>query len=187
LLLNAAGLRLAFQFESRIDGRQPAAGFGCVAIGSRAGFEQPVVISVVDIPLGDHWELRASGLWAEQVCEQPFVHWSFGLEAFALAIDEPDELLRRGYGHRVPLGWELDFVATSEPARQGDEVSQRGNVEGLLLTIDREIAVDGPALRAYWAESPPGFTAVEDLAHSRQPSGPAVAVLPTMAGPWAVR
>ena len=48
------------------------------------------------------------------MCEEPGRRWTYGLEAFALAVDDPAELLGRGYGHRVPLGWELEFEAPAD-------------------------------------------------------------------------
>lgn len=80
----------------------------------------PLVISELEGPMPERgWELRTSGLWADHICETPFEHWSYGLEAFALAVDEPRELLGRGFGDRVPLGWELDFEASEEPDLHG--------------------------------------------------------------------
>ncbi len=127
----------------------------------------PLVLVEVDIAVGnERWEYRSSGLWVEAVDEDPGVHWSYGLEAFALALDAPDELLGRGYGHRTALGWELDFVADrGEPAAvavadadpdQGidpDPVIDVGRVDGLLLTAPAEggeLPFAGAAWRASW-------------------------------------
>ncbi len=105
-----------------------------------------------------HWEVRGHGLWADHVVEQPLVHWSCGLEAFALAVDEPDELVRTGIGHRVPLGWELEFEADGEAfwATAEQHYLQPGTAHGIMLSKqgDREIA--GPATRQHWWGSDPG-------------------------------
>ncbi len=134
----------------------------------------PLVLVEVAIPVGnDRWEYRSSGLWVEAVCEDPGVHWSYGLEAFALALDQPDELLGRGYGHRTPLGWELDFVAATDPAMaepamvepvtdattasepaDPDPVVELGRIDGLLLTAPvegGELPLAGAAWRASWS------------------------------------
>ena len=103
----------------------------------------PVVMSEPNIPIpADRWEFRTDGLWAEQVCEKPHDHWSYGLEAFALEVDDPTELTSTGFGRRVPLGWELDFYATTpsrwlltdaEPLEHSGAYTQRENCPGLLL------------------------------------------------------
>jgi len=152
----------------------------------------PVVISAIDIPLGSGWELRTSGLWAEQTAENDPGHWSYGLEAFALAIEEPDELLRRGYGHRVPLGWELDFEAVDRPKPldsggddEQDGSSQPGTIEGLLLTRDGERPLAGTALRSFWIGRPPAHSDLAGMANLVD-SAPGSIVLPTAHGPWMV-
>lgn len=119
----------------------------------RAG-HLPLVLAEDDVPVvDDRWELRSSGLWIEAVCETPDAHWSYGLEAFALAIDEPDELLARGYGHRTPLGWELDFEAGGGPPAGRGAPLQGGRVDGLVLTgpgVEGELALGGPGRRGSW-------------------------------------
>lgn len=188
LVAIGSGLGFAVQFERR----NGVAGFQTVVFGLHTQLSaapHPVVISAIDIPLGQTWELRTSGLWAEQVRERPFDHWSYGLEAFALAIEEPDELTRRGFGHRVPLGWELDFVADASPVpvAAGDPGSftQTGAVEGLVLTGTGEHSITGRARRSHWSGAAPAHTDVGELEH-RQRSVPGSVVLPTMHGPWTV-
>ncbi len=122
--------------------------------------ELPVVLAEDEIVApAQRWELRASGLWADMICEQPFKHWSYGLEAFGLAIDEPDELLGRGYGDRVPLGWELDFESDADRvagfeqppgADVPDGYRQAGLADGLVLLADRSVPIHGPAVRYHW-------------------------------------
>ncbi|MEL6984650.1 MAG: hypothetical protein AAFO29_19640, partial [Actinomycetota bacterium] len=135
-------------------------------------------------------EYRSSGLWVEAVCEVPGVHWSYGLEAFALAIDRPDELLGKGYGHRTALGWELDFTTGSGDATDvssgsvsgagsvpGDEdpIVETGRVDGLLLTSPAEggeLPFSGAGWRASWTLLSPDPWPVE-LA---PPDGPPIEV-----------
>lgn len=192
LVASGSGLAVAVQFEQR-DG---VAAFQTVVFGlestvspSPPSGPRPVVISALHITFGQGWELRTSGLWAEQVRERPFDHWSYGLEAFALAIDEPDELIRSGLGHRVALGWEIDFVATESPldASGGGPGSfnQIGTVEGLVLTGDGEQPFEAPARRSHWTGDRPPHTDVDELDH-RERSEPGSVVLPTMRGPWTV-
>ena len=76
----------------------------------------PVVVRDHEVPLPRvGLEVRADGLWGELVCETPFEHWTDGLEAFGVALDEPTESLRGEIGERVPVGfdleWEIDRAA----------------------------------------------------------------------------
>ncbi|MGF1596277.1 MAG: hypothetical protein ACFCVK_05005 [Acidimicrobiales bacterium] len=157
--------RAAFQAAVLIDGRPP------------------LVIAEDDIaePVAG-WEIRASGLWADQVCEDPFVHWSYGLEAFALAIDDPAALLDRAHGVRLPLGWELEFESTGPPTvhPDGEGYDQDGIGHGLLLMADERWEIEGRARRSHrWGTSP--VTADERV--DDHPGGRLVA-LPTPAGVW---
>lgn len=123
---------------------------------------QPIVLVESELEIPDRlWEVRGSGLWAEHVCETPLDHWSYGLEAFALEIDDPQELLGRGHGTRVPLGWELEFEAshpglaigeTSTPSGGGSSATsyrQHGTVHGLLLTKAGSIEFTGNGSRSH--------------------------------------
>jgi hypothetical protein len=123
--------------------------------------QPPIVLAEEEIPNpGSRWELRSSGLWADHNCETPLDHWSYGLEAFALAIDEPQQLVRDGVGDRVPIGWELDFEANehstqlammdSNTATSTDGYEQSGVVHGLILTAMGKTAFEGPARRQHW-------------------------------------
>ncbi len=167
--LVAAGDSFSVAFQFACFRSLSVAGFH-VAVQPRTAADRcggdPLVIAVGDLDIPARWEFRTSGLWAEQVCEQPDIHWSYGLEAFALQIDEPDELLRRGYGLRTPLGWELDFevesVCPGRPPVNGAEsvdgappgvVEQVGTLEGLMLVGPDEFALAGPARRIHaWGD-----------------------------------
>ena len=144
------------------------------AVVLRVG-ELPLVLVEVGIPIvNDRFEFRTSGLWVEAVPEQPGIHWSYGLEAFALAIERPDDLLGQGYGHRTPLGWELDFVtgpadASAWPGVEVDpdlevdrEVeAEAGRLDGLMLTArgpEGERPFAGPAWRATLSGPSPPMT-----------------------------
>lgn len=163
------------------------------------------VIAESDLPVpapAQGWEFRGSGLWVDHVCEDPFVHWSFGLEAFALEIDEPTELLGNGYGHRVPLGWELDFEAVGDPTPTGDEATptdavggyrQLGRLHGVLLGAGDEIEIDGPAVSVHtWGSFHPSIVDLPAAglagpgAHDIGEAGPALAevALPGVDDVW---
>ena len=73
--------------------------------------------------------VRAEGLWAELVCETPDVHWTIGLEAFGVRLDEPADALRGEVGERVAVGLDVEW----------DE----GTVFGEVLIGTDRIAFDG--------------------------------------------
>ena len=74
-------------------------------------------------------EVRSDGLWAELVCEVPDEHWTFGLEAFGLRLDDREEARTAEVGERVPVGFDLEW----------DE----GHVVGELLIGRSRIPFDG--------------------------------------------
>ena len=76
--------------------------FSGAAVGS--GF---VVVrdDAVPRPRGRALEVRADGLWTEMTCETRGEHWSFGLEAFGLRVDDPDETI----GERIAVGYDLEW------------------------------------------------------------------------------
>ena len=53
-----------------------------------------VVDNEVALPRGPGLDLRADGLWADAVCETPLDHWTLGMEAFGVALDDPTEAYR---------------------------------------------------------------------------------------------
>ncbi len=148
----------------------------------------PVVIAEVEVPLPEtSWEVRASGLWADHICETPLDHWSYGLEAFALAVDDPFELLGRAVGDRVPLGWELEFEASGAALLDGATLDQStgayhqvGRSHGLLLSSDGEREIDGLAVRSHrWGTGQPLDVVVGD-----RPTVEEVVVLPDSGTSW---
>lgn len=143
----------------------------------------PVVVVELEVPLPSRgWEVRASGLWADHVCETPMDHWSYGLEAFGLAIDRPAELLGSAVGDRVPLGWELEFEARAAAQLTGaaTRYGQVGSVHGLLLEHQQTTEVDGYGVRSHWwgSEVPSRITLGDPA------GGDPTVVLPTVEGCW---
>src|SRR3954468_22191598 len=61
-------------------------------------------------------EVRAEGLWSALECEQPFDHWTIGLEAFAVALDDPEDAWHGERGAVVGLGFDLEWEATDPPS-----------------------------------------------------------------------
>ena len=157
---------IAMQVLVKTSASHNSASFHCGLF--RSG-RPPIVIAEADIRAPEsRWEFRTSGLWADTICETPFEHWTYGLEAFGLEITDPAELLGRGYGDRVPLGWELDFeaepgvaspTAIAAPAEPLTGYSQRGLAHGLVLSIAGEEEFAGAAIRQHWW----GSAATEDI------------------------
>lgn len=76
---------------------------------------QLVAVADTEVPaLRGSLELRTHGLWADHICETPFEHWTLGLEAFGLGLDDPAELYGRALGDRVPLGYDLEWETDGE-------------------------------------------------------------------------
>jgi hypothetical protein len=112
-------------------------------------------------------EIRADGLWAELVRETVGEHWSFGLEAFGLRLDDPAEGLLPGgeIGERVAVGLDLEWEVDDDgpAARSGG-----GTVRGDLLVGQGRIPFEGPGTfataaaatdwwRAPWRRAWPGL------------------------------
>jgi hypothetical protein len=84
-------------------------------------------------------EIRADGLWAELTCETPREHWTFGLEAFGIRLDDPAEALRAGgeIGERIADGLDIEWEV-------GPDGPPAGTVHGDVLVARSSHAIDGP-------------------------------------------
>ena len=78
-------------------------------------------------------EIRADSLWADVNCETPFDHWSLGLEAFGVALDDPDEALGDERGDRTGLGLDLEWEAAGPVAGGAPSYGQACRVHGEIL------------------------------------------------------
>ncbi len=118
--------------------------FVAVVLGSG---RRPVVLIDEAVPFPERgWEIRTTGLWADHNCETPQAHWSYGLEAFALAVDEPDQLLRADVGDRVPLGWDFEFESSAMPERLAGEGLAGEGLAGEGLAGDTRSDEQRPAV-----------------------------------------
>ncbi|MGQ0743762.1 MAG: hypothetical protein ACT4OS_05400 [Acidimicrobiales bacterium] len=119
-------------------------------------------------PRGDGLEIRSSGLWAEMTCEEPLDHWSVGLEALALAYDDPLEGWGEERGIPTPLGFDLGWESDREPywvvppslgsagAVPEGEYAQTGPVVGEVLCGAQRLGVDGWGRRSHgWGRGGP--------------------------------
>jgi len=98
--------------------------------------------------------VRGEGLWADLLCETPFEHWTIGVEAFGLQVDDvADEV-----GDRIPIGLDLEWEVTEGDAIDaGDSgYAQVGTMRGEVLIGDARIDVEAPAHREHrWGSPPP--------------------------------
>jgi hypothetical protein len=128
-------VRLALHREARI------AWFWAYLLRPGTG---PVVVRDHDVtpPRGSALEIRAEALWSELVCETPGEHWSIGLEAFGVALDDADDARHGEIGTRIALGFDFEWETTGAPFTTDlDDVvyeEQPGVVHGeILLGRDR--------------------------------------------------
>lgn len=94
-------------------------------------------------PPGRTLELRGPGLWAQLICETPLDHWSAGLEASGVALEDPAEGLRGERGHPIPLGLDVEWEAVGAPALEGTGYSQPAIAHGEVLLGAERMALDG--------------------------------------------
>ncbi len=109
----------------------------------------------VDLPRGRSLEIRGPGLWAEATCEEPFDHWSVGLEAFAVALEDPTDAYGDERGDPVALGLDLGWEAEAEPRRLAGRTGyqQPCAVHGEVLVGARRLPVTGRGTRAHsWGD-----------------------------------
>jgi hypothetical protein len=150
----------------RFDLADPAAGLGVLVrlayrpaervawwwVGLVGAGPPLVALRAHDVPIPARGtEIRTDGLWASLRCETPFVHWSVGLECFAVAYDDPWEALSGERGDVVPLGLDLEWEAdgTPLPRPDGNGYGQWCTVSGEVLLGDDRIDVVGGGHREH--------------------------------------
>ena len=113
------------------------------------------LVSVVDheiaLPRGTDLDLRAEGLWTSFTCETPLKHWSVGLEAFGVALDDPTEAWRSMRGDRVALGLDLEWetAGPSSPVPHPSGYHLPCAVHGEVLVGAEVIAFEGCGGRSH--------------------------------------
>lgn len=106
-------------------------------------------------PAGRALEVRASGLWTELVCETPLDHWSVGLEAFGVALEDPLEAWRgeRGDPWAIGLDVEWEGLGNCRPFPCGGGYEQACDVHGDVLVGAARFQLDGHGVRTHlWGE-----------------------------------
>jgi hypothetical protein len=103
-------------------------------------------------------EVRGPGIWAAAECETPLDHWSLGLEAFAVALDDPWDALGAARGDRTPLGADLEWEAGSPPVGlpgPGGGYEVPSTVHGEVLVGSERLVLDGVGVWAHrWGPVP---------------------------------
>lgn len=101
------------------------------------------------LPPGDHLEVRDDGLWSQLVCETPHEHWTVGLEAFAVGLDDHRDALGAERGERVPLGLDLEWEAEAPPYDypRARRYEQACSVHGDVLIGSETIELHGTGER----------------------------------------
>lgn len=104
------------------------------------------LLTVIDheapLPRPPELDIRTEGLWVALQCETPLEHWSIGLEAFGVSLEDPEEALRSGWGERTALGLDLEWEAGGAPEERPLGYAQACRVHGEVLVGRDRIAVD---------------------------------------------
>lgn len=113
------------------------------------------LVSVIDkeapTPKAPGLEFRASGLWTDLIVQTPMEHMTVGLEAFGVALEDPTEVYRKGWGDREALGFDLEWETMSHPfdRRDGDGYELACKVHGEILVGSEVLDLDGWGRRSH--------------------------------------
>ena len=126
-------------------------------VSGSAGPHPPLVLvrdHDVPLPRGRSLEVRTSGLWADHTCETPLEHWTVGVEAFGVALDDPREAFAGERGDLCPLGLDLEWEATGAARPEpGTGYEQPCTVHGEVLVGSERIELDGVGWRSHrWGD-----------------------------------
>jgi hypothetical protein len=118
------------------------------------------LVSLVELeapaPKPPSLEVRATGLWTDIGIQTPLDHMTVDIEAFAVALDDPNEVFHGAYGIRTALGCELEWetvgVVWAGPSPNSYEVPCI--VHGELLVDEQTIEIDGWGWRSHRWGSP---------------------------------
>jgi hypothetical protein len=94
--------------------------------------------------------LRRGSLWADHTCEEPFEQWTVVNETYGVALDDPDEALRRVHGEQTPIAFDLEWYATGPAEPLPDGYEQPGEVHGVVELKSGPLDLVGPGRRSHW-------------------------------------
>ena len=119
---------LAGSFELVLAPAANVAAFHAAVVGRERNLVS-LAETAAAIPAAPGLELRAPGLWAEIGIQTPFEHVTVDIEAFAVELDDPDDVFGRAYGRRVALGSDLEW----ERAADVTDLSHGGGLDGYAV------------------------------------------------------
>ena len=121
------------------------------------------LVSLVELgapaPKPPSLEVRSSGLWTDIGIQTPLDHMTVDIEAFAVALDDPNEVFHGAYGIRTALGCELEWetAGSIQPGPSANSYEMPCIVHGELLLDEQTIEIDGWGWRSHrWGRPSPG-------------------------------
>ncbi len=98
-------------------------------------------------------EIKPPQMWADHVCDVPFVQWSLGNEAHGVLLDDPTEAWRRAHGTVVPATFDIEWYAAGPAAASVTALPsgyrQTGEVDVQIELTAGVLAFTGPAERVH--------------------------------------
>ena len=116
--------------------------------------------------LSPSMEFRAEAIWAQHVCETPLSHWTIGLEAFGVTLDDPTDAMGNQWGKRTSVGLDLEWESNDDPQRTDEGFTQECVVNGEVLLDEETIVIHtrGRRRREWGGEPQKSMTQRETLA-----------------------
>jgi hypothetical protein len=106
-------------------------------------------------------EIKPPEMWAGFTCDDPYRQWSMGNEAHAVLLDDPLEAWTRAYGEKVPVTFDVEWYATSDPVPLvlGDDragYEQAGEFDAVIELREGVLHLTGSAHRLHrWGADRP--------------------------------
>ena len=85
----------------------------------------------------DRFVVKAPEMWAEHQCVAALEQWTIGNEGYATAVDDPAEMLGRGYGTPTAMAMDLEWYATAPATEEPEGFRQSGVVHGTIEIAGR--------------------------------------------------
>jgi hypothetical protein len=92
--------------------------------------------------------LRGPGVWLELICEAPLEHWTVGLEAFGVTVEDTERVRPDTRGDPTPIGLDLDLDTTLAGwSERNGAIRVPVRVRGEVLIGPDRYEIDGPGAR----------------------------------------